>query len=569
MVMHIKIKNWICVIIIILLFTTVSVSFPARYVSIKNDSIVDTGIIKKSEVEINIRNLEDENFIIEGDKGIELFGITFKKYLALGLPDQFKENDLRVKFTAEINIRDIFTISGFRCIFMRMLPIRIKTIETIDEIPNYTLTVIIDGAGEVSLNPDQQTYAQATEIELTAFSIGNSYGYSEFTYWSGALTGSENPKTITMDSDKTVIAHFVNVISDIALDFDLSLQNIYYVDDAIPITAIITNIGESTVKVSQISIVAHSLNLEIITPDGLLLHYFGPAINGWPEVVTLEPGESDSTVIDITQYFGVGYNQPYDFTKTGVYKIKGYYSSSSPEDDRWAGSLESELYEFTIQQNSDNGFSINSPSDGEIVSGITEIGVSYHNYDPTKVEIAIDRGEWIEVPCLTGYSGDSCFGGGKYSWDTLQVQNGEYTIQARLYERDENYVYASSVDVIVLNTCVYNLTEIDEGSTIYLNVGDKINLTLVTNPSVGLIWYLESYDTSVLNLIDEHEWGYPTTFDAGNITGYPSGAAGKRTWIFETINAGQTKIEIQSRHVTTDEVWEIFTVNIIVNDRTF
>jgi len=71
----------------------------------------------------------------------------------------------------------------------------------------YTLTVNIDSVdgGSVSLSPDGGTYDAGTVVRLTAAPKAN----YKFDRWSGALSESENPTTITMDSDKTATAHFV------------------------------------------------------------------------------------------------------------------------------------------------------------------------------------------------------------------------------------------------------------------------------------------------------------------------------------------------------------------------
>ncbi len=72
---------------------------------------------------------------------------------------------------------------------------------------SYTLTVNVSpqGAGVVYLNPSQGVYTAGTQVELTA--QANS-GYV-FSSWSGDLTGTQNPTTITMNSNKTVTANFV------------------------------------------------------------------------------------------------------------------------------------------------------------------------------------------------------------------------------------------------------------------------------------------------------------------------------------------------------------------------
>ncbi len=72
------------------------------------------------------------------------------------------------------------------------------------EICEYTLSINIDGNGSVSKDPDQETYEYGTIVELTAIP---DTGWS-FSHWSGDLSGDESPGYITMNSDKTVTAHF-------------------------------------------------------------------------------------------------------------------------------------------------------------------------------------------------------------------------------------------------------------------------------------------------------------------------------------------------------------------------
>lgn len=75
------------------------------------------------------------------------------------------------------------------------------------EIPQYTLTVNVNGEGSVALDPSGGTYYQGTEVELEAVAVS---GW-EFSGWSGALTGDTNPTTIIMDGDKTVTATFTEI----------------------------------------------------------------------------------------------------------------------------------------------------------------------------------------------------------------------------------------------------------------------------------------------------------------------------------------------------------------------
>jgi hypothetical protein len=74
---------------------------------------------------------------------------------------------------------------------------------TIEE-AEYTLTVNIVGSGSVAKSPDQPTYTYGTVVQLTA-TADPSWTFSS---WSGDLTGSTNPDSVTMDGDKTVTATF-------------------------------------------------------------------------------------------------------------------------------------------------------------------------------------------------------------------------------------------------------------------------------------------------------------------------------------------------------------------------
>jgi PKD repeat protein len=73
--------------------------------------------------------------------------------------------------------------------------------------PQYTLTTNTVGQGSITLNPPGGTYSEGTVVTLTAVPAS---GW-QFDNWSGDLSGSTNPTTITMNSDKSVTAHFSEV----------------------------------------------------------------------------------------------------------------------------------------------------------------------------------------------------------------------------------------------------------------------------------------------------------------------------------------------------------------------
>ena len=70
--------------------------------------------------------------------------------------------------------------------------------------PTYTLSVSINPPQAGSVSPSDGEYESGLQITLTAIPAS---GYT-FDYWDGAAAGSSNTVTITMDSDKTITAHF-------------------------------------------------------------------------------------------------------------------------------------------------------------------------------------------------------------------------------------------------------------------------------------------------------------------------------------------------------------------------
>ncbi|MBS3817338.1 MAG: hypothetical protein KGY76_07230 [Candidatus Thermoplasmatota archaeon] len=74
----------------------------------------------------------------------------------------------------------------------------------------YNLTVNVDGEGSVARDPDQELYEEGTEVALTASPSDGWY----FDGWTGDLESGDREITLTMDSDKTLTAHFGEVGED-------------------------------------------------------------------------------------------------------------------------------------------------------------------------------------------------------------------------------------------------------------------------------------------------------------------------------------------------------------------
>ncbi|RLF58403.1 MAG: hypothetical protein DRN25_05250, partial [Thermoplasmata archaeon] len=100
---------------------------------------------------------------------------------------------------------------------------------TMSEPSNYytlNLSVSPEGAGSIEKTPDLDQYPEGTTVTLTA--IPNS-GYI-FDHWSGDVSGSENPVSVVMDSNKTITAVF-EVQPEISFSVDDS-------DDTITVTSV-------------------------------------------------------------------------------------------------------------------------------------------------------------------------------------------------------------------------------------------------------------------------------------------------------------------------------------------
>ena len=71
----------------------------------------------------------------------------------------------------------------------------------------YTLTVDTIGSGSVAKAPDQATYHDGDTVELTPTAAA---GWT-FSGWSGDLSGSDDPATVTVHGDMTITATFDGV----------------------------------------------------------------------------------------------------------------------------------------------------------------------------------------------------------------------------------------------------------------------------------------------------------------------------------------------------------------------
>jgi NOL1/NOP2/fmu family ribosome biogenesis protein len=87
----------------------------------------------------------------------------------------------------------------------------------------YTLSVSVSptSAGVVYLNPAGGVYTAGTQIELSAEA---NIGY-KFSDWSGDLVSTQNPVSLIMDSNKVIVANFVEDLSSYTLTININPIN--------------------------------------------------------------------------------------------------------------------------------------------------------------------------------------------------------------------------------------------------------------------------------------------------------------------------------------------------------
>jgi len=145
--------------------------------------------------------------------------------------------------------------------------------ETVPVPTIYTLSVSVSPSEAGSVSPSGGEYEEGTQVTLTAVPAS---GYT-FDYWGGNASGSSTTITITMDSDKSVIAHFkaADVTSPVISEVDISHitesnATINWVTDE-PATSQVeygtTDAYGSTTSLNEELATSHSVTLTELKPE--------------------------------------------------------------------------------------------------------------------------------------------------------------------------------------------------------------------------------------------------------------------------------------------------------------
>ncbi|MEA2054595.1 MAG: Ig-like domain-containing protein [Candidatus Thermoplasmatota archaeon] len=263
--------------------------------------------------------------------------------------------------------------------------------------PQYTLSTSVSpsGGGSISLNPSGGTYDAGTVV--TAIANANS-GYT-FDNWNGDASGTGTSVQITMDSDKSITANFVEINE--------------------PPTVNITSPSEGTT-------ISGTVNVQ------------GTADDSDGTVQKVEVKINDDSWEEATGTTSWTYAWNTIGAENGNHTIKA--RSYDGEDYSNVASVTVNVF-----NNHKPMVDIVFPLDGtEVKKTITIHGTtSDADGDETiqKVEIKIGDGNWTVTNGITSWN---------HSWDTTTVDNGDYILQTRSYD-GEDYSSIDSVMVKVNN----------------------------------------------------------------------------------------------------------------------
>ncbi|MBW3578476.1 MAG: DUF1349 domain-containing protein [Actinobacteria bacterium] len=161
-------------------------------------------------------------------------------------------------------------------------------------VASYTLSTSTVGSGSVSRSPDGSSYAEGTEVQLTA--VADS-GW-RFDGWSGDLTGSANPQALVMDADKSVTATFSAdtappVISAVAVSTTDTSATVTWTTDE-PATSAVAHGPTTAYENGTVS------DATLTTTHSIILDRLQPATTYHYQVASTDAASNTATTPDAT-----------------------------------------------------------------------------------------------------------------------------------------------------------------------------------------------------------------------------------------------------------------------------
>lgn len=402
----------------------------------------------------------------------------------------------------------------------------------VETLQPFTLTVEIAGNGSVDIDPEKDEYKWKEEVELTAIPDEG----EDFIKWSGDVDTTENPITITMTKDMTVIAVFTGKCAtpkfspdggtydteqSITITCDTPGAVIHYTtdgsdpDESDPTYSSPVSITQNTTLKARAycsgydpsNIKSATYYLKVKTPN------FSPQPGGYPSgtLISISCGTTGATLRYTTDgstptESSPVYTNPIELTQDFTLKAKGWKTNWLPSDVKsgdyqavkWyqltdlpplqnpamfavnnkiyvVGGLQSEQVVAVIEYNPSNNTYTRKNNYNFAYSSWNFIGCSYNGYG------------YISVCCPAGNVNESIIIKEKYntstdSWESagsiiVSAYEGKYT-----FFRKFNYCYGQQVRCSVVSTSGghYKIwfELIDSGYSVYdsINVPENVGI---------------------------------------------------------------------------------------------
>jgi hypothetical protein len=286
------------------------------------------------------------------------------------------------------------------------------------------LTVNKSGQGDVVCSPGEYSYDSGTVVTMTATAAS---GWV-FDRWEGALSGSTNPTTLTMDADKTVTAVFVEASGGCV---ELT-QTVFTTDTTIPAGCYLVN-SSMRVRNNAVLTLSPGVTLQFGANLGLFVESDGAlnAVGTAASPIALT-GQTQSPGYWVGLRFD-GSNSPDNVLQYVTVAYGGAASGSYTANLEVSGSSRVAISHSTLSDGSTLGFDFNST-----LSDTPTITFDYNtvtrNHDGAGELVPLLVGALTTTSTFTGNTTDlvSVVGGNTSADQTWQAIGVDYVLEGSL-----------------------------------------------------------------------------------------------------------------------------------------